>query len=155
MKNRRIAFLMASTGLLITAAFAQNKTTKPKQPAGKPVMEVVLGKSERNGGPISKAEYDRLAPQGIRIKSPQGAVIEGFSFTYGERNMYEDSAGNPLPVTEYLTEYCMGDSLSPYISQSISSRTKPGDTAYYDDIHIRMADGQPAAGKAMKFVITR
>ena len=118
-------------------------------------MEVAIGDSEWVGGAISEREFDAIAPKGIRIKNPQGAFIEGFSFTYGERNMYEDSAGNEKPVTEYLAEYCMGDTLSPIISHTIAERTKPGDTAYYDDIHIRMADGKPAVGKSMKFVITR
>jgi hypothetical protein len=118
-------------------------------------MEVAIGDSEFAGGPISKREFDAIAPKGVRIKNPQGAFIEGFSFTYGERNIYEDSAGNEKPVTEYLTEYCMGDTLSPIISHTIAQRTKPGDTAYYDDIHIRMANGKPALGRSMKFVITR
>jgi hypothetical protein len=161
MKIRRIPLLLAGAALfLITAAYAQNKgakkvvQTKPVAPS-KPVMEVTLGQSERVGGNISKREFDAMAPQGVRIKNPQGAFIEGFSFTYGERNMYEDSAGNPKPVTDYLTEYCMGDTLSPIISHTIAERTKPGDTAYYDDIHIRLPNGKPAIGRAMKFVITR
>jgi len=121
----------------------------------KPVMEVAIGRSSLSGGPITEDEFDAIAPLGIRIKEPQGAFIEGFSFTYGERNIYEDSVGNEKPVTEYLTEYCMGDTLSPIISHTIAQRTKPGDTAYYDDIHIRLPNGKPALGRSMKFVITR
>lgn len=126
-----------------------------KQPA-KPVLEVAIGRSSNwSGGKISKREFDAIAPQGLRLKDPQGAFIEGFSFTYGERNLYEDSLANEKWVTDYLTEYCMGDTLSPIISHTIASRTKPGDTAYYDDIHVRLPDGKPALGKSMKFVITR
>ena len=152
---------MAGLALLFTASYAQTKQ-QPKKAAGsklvvhaKPVMEVAIGQSPLSGGPISKHDFDVIAPKGIRIKDPQGAFIEGFSFTYGERNIYEDSVGNEKPITEYLTEYCMGDTLSPIISQTIAQRTKPGDTAYYDDIHIRLPNGKPALGKAMKFVITR
>lgn len=158
--NRRISLLLAGTALIVTAAYAQRRQS-PKPGAAKPVvqakpvMTVTVGASEYTGGNISKTEFDRIAPQALRIKDAQGAFIEGFSFTYGERNMYEDSAGNPKPVTDYLTEYCMGDTLSPIISQTIAARTKPGDTAYYDDIHIRLPSGKPAVGKSMKFVITR
>ena len=161
MMNRRIPLVLAAIALLFTATYAQKKQTQGKDGSKKPiayvkpVMDVVIGDSELNGGTISKTDFDAIAPKGIRIKNPEGAFIEGFSFTYGERNIYEDSAGNEKPVTEYLTEYCMGDTLSPIIAHTIGQRTKPGDTAYYDDIHIRMANGKPALGKAMKFVITR
>ena len=153
---------MACIALLFTASYAQKKKAPEKTGSNskpivhaKPVMDVAIGDSELAGGNISKRDFDTIAPKGIRIKNPQGAFIEGFSFTYGERNIYEDSVGNEKPVTEYLTEYCMGDTLSPIISHTIAQRTKPGDTAYYDDIHIRMPNGKPALGKAMKFVITR
>jgi hypothetical protein len=164
MMNRRL-LLIAAIALLVTAAYAQRKTPKAStpaasatpmaKPAGKPVMDVVIGNSNYSGGNISKGEFDANAVHGVRIKNAQGAYVEGFSFTYGERNLYEDSVGNEKPVTEYLTEYCMGDTLSPIIRNTIAQRTKPGDTAYYDDIHIRMPDGRAALGKSMKFVITR
>ena len=153
--------MLAGIALLFTTVYAQKRThsRKPKSTKliihSKPVMEVVIGTSELSGGPVSKRDFDAFAPMGIRIKDPQGAFIEGFSFTYAERNMYEDSVGNEKPMTDYLTEYCMGDTLSPIISHTIAQRTKPGDTAFYDDIHIRLPDGKPAIGKSMKFVITR
>ena len=161
MNNRKRPVLLGATLLLLSVlALAQTKapkkqTAEKKAPVGRQVFIVTLGGTDKTGGDISKSEFDHAAPVGIRIKDPNGAFIEGFSFTYGERNMYEDSAGNPKPVTDYLTEYCMGDTLSPIISKTISSRTKPGDTAYFDDIHIRLSDGKPANGKSMKFVITR
>lgn len=157
MNNRRSLLLSAGIILLFTAAFAQQKTPKAK-PAlqQKPVMEVALGRSgSHNGGVIPRKDFAALVREGIRIKDPQGAFIEGFSFTYGERNLYEDSAGNDMLITEYLTEYCMGDTLTAVIRDTVAARVKPGDTAYYDDIHIRLANGKAALGKSMKFVITR
>jgi hypothetical protein len=160
MMNRRL-LLLAAIALLFTAAYAQKKvpkqntTAKPVAAPGKPVMEVTIGRSNYSGGNITKAEFDANAVQGVHIKNAQGAYVEGFSFTYGERNLYEDSVGNEKPVTEYLTEYCIGDTLSPIIKTTIPMRSKPGDTAYYDDIHIRLPDGRPALGKSMKFVIVR
>ncbi len=98
--HRRLLFV-AAIALLFTAAFAQRKPAKDKTPAkpltgpAKPVMEVAIGRSSNwSGGAISKSEFDAIAPQGMRIKNPQGAFIEGFSFTYGERNLYEDSMAN-------------------------------------------------------------
>lgn len=164
MKMTKKAILVIGSLALFGVALAQSKGKKlsadeqKNEKAGvfkKPVLEVLLGTSELAGGEISKQDFDRLAPQGIRLKSADGATIEGFSFTYAERNLYEDSAANPIILTDLLTEYCMGDSLSPIISQTISSRTKAGDTATFNDIHIRMANGKPALGKPMQFVITR
>lgn len=160
MINRRL-LLVAAIALLFTAAYAQ-KSSKDKGPIkpvaqpSKPVMEVAIGRSgDFHGGVISEKDFDAVAPRGVHIKDPQGAFIEGFAFTYAERNLYEDSAANEKLVTEYFSEYCMGDTLSPIIAQTIADRTKPGDTAYYDDIHIRLPNGKSALGKPMKFVISR
>ena len=158
MKVRSILIASGAAGLLFTAAYAQKKQNAEKQPLPKkPVFEMVLGRTAEAipVGDITERKFDSLAPTGIHIKEPKGAFIEGFSFTYGERNIYEDSAGTERIVTDYLTEYCMGDTLSPYIAQTIANRTKPGDTAYYDQINIRMPDGKSAIGKPMKFVIVR
>jgi hypothetical protein len=163
MINRRL-LLIAAIALLFTAAYAQKKSVKEKtplrqaaaRPPVRPMLEVAIGRSGNlDGGVISEKDFDAIAPKGIHIKDPQGAFIEGFSFTYAERNVYEDSAANQKLVTEYFSEYCIGDTLSPIISQTIGDRTKPGDTAYYDDIHIRLPDGKTATGKSMKFVIAR
>ncbi|MGZ7142769.1 hypothetical protein ACXWOE_10135, partial [Streptococcus pyogenes] len=64
------------------------------------------------------------------------ARVAGFIFNYKERNIYEDSVGNIIPVTDLLMEYCPGDTLTPAISASIYQRTKRGDTAYFDDIRV-------------------
>lgn len=154
----RRLLLPATIALAVTIGYAQNKPDKPKAPAQQapPRLEVLLGDAgSRSGGPITKEEFDSLAPQGIRLKEPNGAFIEGFTFTYGERHLYEDSVGNDKLVTEYLSEYCFGDSLSAIISKTLPYRTKPGDTAYYDGIHVRLPDGRSATAKPMKFVIVR
>lgn len=156
--NRTLLTMMTATALLCTVAYAQKKKNPDKNVLpSKPIMDVVLGKvtGEKTGGEITEMEFDSVAPSGIRIRKPDGAFIEGFSFTYGERNVYEDSAGTQHIVTDYLTEYCLGDTLSSFIAKNIADRTKPGDTAYYDQIAIRMPNGKAAIGKPMKFVIIR
>jgi len=157
MLYRRL-LLPAALALIVFSAFAQNKSSKPKalaQPAP-PRFEAAIGDTgSRSGGNITKEEFDALAPQGVRLKDSGGAYIEGFTFTYGERHLYEDSVGNDKLVIDYLSEYCLGDSLSPIISKTLPYRTKPGDTAYYDGIQVRMPDGRAAAAKPMKFVIVR
>lgn len=129
---------------------AKSKTT----PAAKAQLEVVLGGSGLSGGTISKEAFDSLAQQGLRLAGNNGTV-SSFQFIYAERNLYEDSVGNPLLTTDYLTEYCYGNTLSPAIKESLPYRTKPGDTAYFDQIRITAANGQQVKGKAMRFVLQR
>lgn len=157
MSFRRLILPLGLT-LLVSYAFAQSKNTKPKSAAEKamPRFEAAIGDTGNySGGNINREQFIDLASQGVRLKDPKGAFIEGFTFTYGERHLYEDSIGNDKLVTDYLSEYCLGDSLSPIIKNTLPYRTKPGDTAYYDGIYVRMPDGRSTKAQPMKFVIVR
>jgi len=131
------------------AAGEQKKDTTAKK---RKLYPVVLGYSELSGGGIGKTTFDSLMRQGL--KAGDSARVSGFVFNYMERNIYEDSIGNIIPVTDLFTEYCPGDTLAPTISNSIYLRTKRGDTAFFDNIKlIRSADGREVPGRSMKFVI--
>lgn len=156
MLNRRLGILAVGLALVVTVSYAQRKpagktAAKPARPAKIVVpQELVTVGSGNPGGRIQK---DLFLKEMSKPLSANGQ-IEGFSFMYGERNVYEDSAGNPLPVTEYLTQYCMGDTLPAVIRNTLLERAKPGDTAYYESIRIRKADGTEAIGKPLKFTLT-
>ncbi|MBS1616387.1 MAG: hypothetical protein JST06_09760 [Bacteroidetes bacterium] len=157
MSFRRL-ILPACLALIVSVAFAQNKKSSPKPAAAQalPRFDAVIGDTGNvRGGNITREKFIELASQGIRLKEPKGSFIEGFTFTYGERHLYEDSIGNDKLVTDYLSEYCIGDSLSPIIKNTLPYRTKPGDTAYYDGIYVRMPDGRSTKALPMKFVIVR
>lgn len=113
---------------------------------------VSLGSSDTSGGVISKQLFDSLLRQGLRPVDPE-ARVAGFVFNYMERNIYEDSVGNIIPVTDLLMEYCPGDTLTSAIAASIYYRTKRGDTAYFDDIRVVWPDGKEGRGKGLKFVL--
>ncbi len=113
---------------------------------------VLLGSSDLSGGVISKQLFDSLLHQGLRPQDPE-ARVAGFLFNYMERNIYEDSVGNIIPVTDLLMEYCPGDTLTTAISSSIYYRTKRGDTAYFDDIRVVWPDGKEGRGKGLKFIL--
>lgn len=129
--------------------------TAAKQPAAKkvPVVDVLLGRSSLTSGRLPKRVFDSLVKQHLRLAD--GGKIQGFTFTYAEHMLYEDSVGNPLRLVDYLVEYCPGDSLTPGINSSIFERTKAGDTAYFSKIKVVLPSGQEAAGKTMTFVIGR
>lgn len=158
MKRIVLGVLMVAGMLAVlqqaTAQKPKQKPAKPVQPAARlPEVDVMLGNSGLNGGSLPKRSFDSLVKQGLRL-SGEGKIL-GFSFTYAERALYEDSAGNPLRITEYFTEYCLGDRLSEGVKEGIADRTKPGDTATFDQIKVALPSGGEARGKAMKFVIVR
>lgn len=154
--------------LCITAGlYAQNvkkpepaKTTEHKKDTSTvPFVPTYLGKTfEYKGGQIPKAKFDELLHKGITAKDSLGNVynVIGFTFSYVERNLYEDSVGKLQIMSEYLSEYCPGDTLPADIAASIYERTKQKDTAYFDGITLRkQSDGAGAYGKPMRFIITK
>lgn len=133
---------------------AQDSDKNKKVVVGPPMA---LGNSGDTGSTMTATLFNTIARQGLKVADPKygGAVVTGFSFTYGEHNVYEDSAGNFMGVIDYLTEYCPGDTLTVAIAASLIDRTKAGDTAYFDDIHLRLADGKTMIGKPLKIAIVR
>ncbi len=120
---------------------------------------VYLGHSQFAGGPIKKDMFSDLLRHGLTSQDSLGNKYKviGFNFGYAERNLYEDSVGNLISMMDYSNEYCPGDTISldisrttttdikDYldgnpdnndISRSIYSRAKPGDTIYFDQIHV-------------------
>lgn len=162
-----IAYILATFFLLPvcadlfaqTAHQAQSAQTSQADTAAKKKMKVqaYLGHSDISGGKISKRLFDSLMKQGITAKDSLGNYykVDGFLFTYAELNIYEDSVGNLVPMTDYREEYCEGDTLSANVSSTLYQRTKVGDTVYFDQISLIPPKGRPgAAGKAMKFEIS-
>jgi hypothetical protein len=145
--------------LISLSVWAQTKKGEDKK-AAKPkivYIPVYLGNSNISGGAIPKRMFDSLLKQGLTSRDSAGRKynVNGFIFNYGERVLYEDSIGNPLIVTDNLEEYCYGDSLTTFLKNNISERSKPGDTAYFDRINVIAPEGNPGNGGPMKFVITK
>jgi hypothetical protein len=133
----------------------KSKEAKPK-PKVKSIP-VYLGKSDLYNGTISKHLFDSLVLQGITSKDSTGKVytVTQFGFTYAERNLYEDSVGNPIIVADYLADICFGDTLNALLKANIPERSKAGDTVFFDGIILKSPEGYNARGKAMKFVLTK
>ena len=98
--------------------------------------QLYLGKSGFCGGKIKVSTFDSLLRQGVSCHDSDGRQYDviGFNFDYYERKIYEDSAANMIFLTDYSTEYCLGDTVSESISRSIYSRIKSGDTAAFDRV---------------------
>lgn len=161
------AFLLITIFSLFSNSIIWSQKTKPKttdkksttsnQPKVKPSMIFsYLGNSTINDGKISKKVFDSLLKQGLKAKDSLGFSysIDGFMFNYGERNLYEDSVGNPIILTDLIMEYCKGDSLTPTLKNNIFYKTKPGDTAYFENIKVQTSWGQMPA-KSMRLILTK
>ena len=166
MMHRLVTILLLAL-LIITGSdlSAQQKKTDNKQPQNnkkssnilKPL--VYLGNSDYTGGPIKKDVFNNFLKQGLVAHDSLGNKyrVIGFNFGYAERNLYEDSVGNLVTMTDYSFEYCAGDTVSGDIShtkntaitnyldgdpdnydvsKSIYNRVKPGDTIYFDQIKV-------------------
>lgn len=156
---KKVLFGMGLYAALVVPVCAQKPAAKPAAPkkaAAAPVVTAFLGTSSLTGGPLSKADFDKFIRQGIRAKEGAGTAVPvtGFQLTYAERGLYEDSAGNPLVTTDYLTEYCFGDTLSANLRVLLPERTKPGDTVFVDNIKVR-SGGIEGKARSLRFVLTR
>lgn len=138
---------------------AQDDKNKEKQPRVYPKYPVFLGKSDISGGDVTvtKMEFDSLLKQGLTAKDSAGNPLKfhGFMFTYGERNLYEDSVGKLMILTDLLAEYCPGDTLTRNITNTIFERSKRGDTAYIDNVQLVDAEGNSKLGRSMRIIITK
>ena len=147
----------------VTVAFSVY-AQKPavKKPAAKsklvvPSVATYLANTSMSGGMIGKRTFDSLIRRGISARDSAGKAwkVQGFQFTYAERGIYEDSVGNAIMTTDYLTEYCFGDTLSRNISLILPSKTKPGDTVFVERVKVIRPAGGEAVGKPMRFILTR
>jgi hypothetical protein len=158
----KILLAVACVAMAVPIGAQQKDKTKPaatdkkQKPKPRPIP-VYLGRSDMFEGRISKGIFDSLVKQGLTAKDSAGKIyrVTGFAFNYAERNLYEDSVGNPLLLTDYLSEYCFGDTLTPFLKANIPERSKAGDTVYFDQVMVKAPEGYAAHGRPMKFVITR
>jgi hypothetical protein len=158
MKKRLLLVLLA--GVSLTGVYAQNVKKKkggevtqkevPKPLAGLPLSwgERVLQEAEKISAPLFQA----LMQKPLSVTTGAG-LVQGFAFTYAERALYEDSVGNPLILTDYMTEYCFGDTLSKNIKLLLPSRVKAGDTVYIANVKVQPAEGKTVLGRSTRIVI--
>lgn len=120
-------------------------------------IPVYFGNSDIDSGLVPKQVFDSLLKQGFTSRDSNGRVfnVNSFMFTYCERNLYEDSVGNPIILTDYLSEFCMKGKLEDYQLESILYKSKKGDTLIIEKIMLTSADSAKATGfgKAMKLII--
>jgi len=141
----------------------QGKTAKDKPVAKKKLLipQAYLGNGDFKGGPIAKDQLAHLLRQGLSCRDSLGHSykITGFELAYSERMLYEDSVGNPMWVNDYLSEYCLGDTLSAGVSATIYERFKAGDTLYINNVKVIRTSASneqtEIAGLGMKCIVEK
>jgi hypothetical protein len=120
-------------------------------------IPVFLGKSDISNGFIPKHIFDSLALQGLFAKDSSGieGAVKQFRLYYKERNLFEDSSGNFMIMVDLLTDISMSNQLNKYVANSLTERTKKGDTAFIDDIIVKMPDSTTRIGLPMKLIIDK
>lgn len=134
-----LAFLLAFAGWSV----AQNKrnTGKPVKHETPPntrkrllIPQLYLG-GEFMGGKITTKEFERLMRKGVTARDSMGRSYKviGFNVDFYEHMLYEDESGNSMIVTDRLSEFCLGDTLS-HTASSLYNRIKAGDTVAFDQV---------------------
>jgi hypothetical protein len=159
--NRNI-FLLVLLFALGVSLFAQEKSNSAKHLV---LPSVYLGHSDYKGGPIKREEFDNLLKQGLTAHDSAGYKYKviSFDFNYAERELYEDSIGNLKVMTDFLFEYCPGDTITGNISASIYDRVKAGDTVFIDRVRVaryigktnKTLDTEVVSARGLKCVITK
>jgi hypothetical protein len=148
-----LLFLLVAAGL-----WAQTKDKKSVKAPKVYHVPVYLGHSGvTDGSKLSKHLFDSLLLQGLVARDTANVnyTVDGFAFTYAERNLYEDSVGQLMWMTDFLTEYCYGDTLSTFLQGNITGRSKAGDTVYFDNITLKNPVGKGAIGRPIRLVLTK
>lgn len=132
---------------------AQDKKTPPPQRR----IPVYFGSSNIMSGNVTKKQFDEWMPQGLMSKDSVGKVykVDGFTMSYAERNLYEDSVGNLIYMTDLFSDNFRGDTLNTFWMRELKQRTKAGDTVYFDQITVRSPEGAGEHGKSMRIVIVK
>ena len=149
--------LLTSYGLLAQRATTDDDKQDGKAARRPKIVHAYLGHSGLNGGQVTKRTFDSLLKQGLTARDSAGNLlqVDGFTFSYAERNLYEDSVGKLMILTDFFSEYCPGDTVSRGVSMNIYHKTKPGDTAYFDNIRVHLPTGGQTGTKGMKFVLIK
>lgn len=158
-----VFFLLLGCCVLTTTADAQKKqvqkkTVKSKTAAsGKTavLLNVTLGKSAIADSVMTPEEFNRRVQEGLKVANPEfpNALVNGFDFTYMERNIYEDSVGNFIQVVDVLTERCPGDTFTAVAKSAMRYRAKAGDTALFNNMQLLLPDGRTGIGREFKIVL--
>lgn len=151
-KTLSIALLFAAS----VALYAQNGSKdKPAKKVTVPEMAVRWGKADTAASQsMSVRDFRKLMNDRI-VPLEGGWQVKGFDFIYIEKRVYEDSAGNPLVINEYMSEFCPGDTISTGIRTLMPERVKSGDTAYISGIRLQQPNGKIANGKTQRYLLKR
>ncbi len=103
------------------------------------------------------AEFASLINEGLYAKDSlnRDGKVEGFTFIYKERNLYEDSVGNYIINVDVTAEECVGNKLSSMALSYLGDHIKKGDTVLIENISVLVGDTLKREGQPMRIVLSK
>ncbi|OJV55869.1 MAG: hypothetical protein BGO31_17430 [Bacteroidetes bacterium 43-16] len=119
-----------------------------------------LQDQQTTDGEVSVKKFIELISKPIYVKDNRDNkfyTVNSFTITFGERGLYEDEAGKPMIVTDYLTRRCT-DQVDTAMLKELRFRAKPGDTAYIENVMFRnenFKDKFSQEAQPIKIILTK
>ncbi len=158
LKMRKYVFpviIIALAGAFSLAQAQQRKAQPSLQKAEPPKKITHKGKAflsdgKTSSGTINKRVFDSLIAYPLVAKDTLGREhqVIGYTFSYSERGLYEDSTGKLRIMADFYSTASENGKLPDFWLQNIRERSKGGDTAYFDQVISKYAD----TGKSFFYV---
>lgn len=160
MNRYAILFKSLLTVVLISAAWIIGAQTKAKPVAHQWDGMTYLNDQQTTQGNVSVKQFLDLIAKPVYVKDKRDDKfypVNSFSITFGERGLYEDEAGKPMIVTDYITRRCT-EQVDTGMLKELRFRAKPGDTAYIENVMFRnenLKDKFSKESQPIKIVLTK
>lgn len=160
MNKYAILFKSLLTVVLISAAWIIGAQTNTKPVAHQWDAVTYLNDQQTTQGTVSVKKFLELIDKPVYVKDNRDNKfypVNSFSITFGERGLYEDEAGKPIIVTDYITRRCT-EQVDTGMVKELRFRAKPGDTAYIENVMFRnenFKDRFSKKSQPIKIVLTK
>lgn len=148
MKKYVFPVIIAAMAGAFSLAQAQQRKAQPTLQKAEPKKKIIhkgkafLSDGKTGSGKISKKAFDSLIAYPLIAKDSLGREhkVIGYTFSYSERGLYEDSMGTPRIMADFYSTESEGGQLPDFWLQNIRERSKGGDTAYFDQVISKYTD---------------
>lgn len=160
MNRYTILFKSLLTVVLLSAAWIIGAQTKAKPVVPQWDAVTYLNDQQTTQGEVSVKKFLELIDKPVFVKDNRDNKFyqaNSFSITFGERALYEDEAGKPMIVTDYITRRCT-ERMDTGMVKELRFRAKPGDTAYIENVMFRnesFKDKFSKESQPIKIVLTK
>ncbi len=156
MKNQIVKSVLLTLGFSLGAFLLWAQAQKKIEFKG----NTFLSDKVTQSGSISVSNFLKLIQDTIWVQDNRDNSFlapGSFKFSYAERGVYEDEAGKPMIVTDYIFSNCRAVVDSGMLVD-MKYRAKPGDTAYFEQVlflNLKQKDKTSVHAAPIKLVLTK